>query len=275
MKLIPIREVIEGNRIVICEDSIVRGTQLKNFTVAKLWDCGARHPCPARLSTPDVPLLDSTCPPASTDELAARRAIRSLEGHDLADVSEYLDPTSEKYRRMVDWIAKDFGVTTLRYQTVEDMVEAIGLPKAEALPLLLDGPMPQVRVPKVADRHHRTRQGWPQENSGRHGPVRDVVNLRHRYVSPSFPRQLRIRNRERGGPGRRGHGKRAADAGQVDRSMPRDSAGEPGLRWKSNLGRVDEHAGRRSRIHVLALGLPVLPGVLFQPTNGPARRSRQ
>jgi len=65
----------------------------------------------------------------STHELAARKAIRSLEGHDLEDVSQYINHNSEKYKKMVDRIAKDLGVTTLRYQTVDDMVEAIGRPK--------------------------------------------------------------------------------------------------------------------------------------------------
>jgi amidophosphoribosyltransferase len=129
MKLIPIKEVIEGASIVVCEDSIVRGTQLKNFTIKKLWDCGAKqiHIRPA-------------CPPLmfpcrfnfstrSIHELAARRAIHSLEGHDIKDVSEYIDSNSEKYKKMVEWIAKDLGVSTLRYQTVDDMVKAIGWPK--------------------------------------------------------------------------------------------------------------------------------------------------
>jgi len=129
MKLVPIREIIENNRIVVCEDSIVRGTQLKNFTIKKLWDCGARevHIRPA-------------CPPLmfpcrfnfstrSIHELAARRAIHSLEGHDLEDVSEYVDHTTEKYKKMVEWIARDLEVTTLRYQAVDDMVKAIGLPR--------------------------------------------------------------------------------------------------------------------------------------------------
>jgi amidophosphoribosyltransferase len=129
MKLIPIKEVIEGNSIVVCEDSIVRGTQLKNFTIKKLRDCGAKEihirpacpplmfPCKFNLST------------RSINELAARRAIRDLEGHDLKDVSEYIDHNSEKYKQMVEWIARDLGVTTLRYQTVDDMVKAIGRPK--------------------------------------------------------------------------------------------------------------------------------------------------
>jgi amidophosphoribosyltransferase len=129
MKLIPIKEVIEGNSIVVCEDSIVRGTQLKNFAIKKLWDCGAKavhmrpacpplmFPCRFNLST------------RSIHELAARRAIRALEGHDVEDVSEYVDSNSSKYRAMIDWIAKDLGVTTLRYQTVDDMVRAIGRPQ--------------------------------------------------------------------------------------------------------------------------------------------------
>ena len=129
MKLIPIKEIIENNRIVVCEDSIVRGTQLKNFTVKKLWDCGAKEihirpacpplmfPCRFNLST------------RSINELAARKAIRSIEGKDEENVAEYMDETSGKYRKMVEWIANDLGVTTLKYQTLNDMVEAIGLPR--------------------------------------------------------------------------------------------------------------------------------------------------
>ncbi|MFH1578035.1 MAG: amidophosphoribosyltransferase [Candidatus Omnitrophota bacterium] len=129
MKLIPIKEIIDGNRIVVCEDSIVRGTQLKNFTIKKLWDCGAKgvhirpacpplmFPCKFNLST------------RSTRELAARRAISSLEGHDLNNVTEYIDAKSKKYKKMVEWIRRDLEATTLRYQTVDDMIKAIGLPK--------------------------------------------------------------------------------------------------------------------------------------------------
>jgi amidophosphoribosyltransferase len=129
MKLIAIKEVIEGNSIVVCEDSIVRGTQLKNFTIKKLWDCGAKQihmrpacpplmfPCRFNLST------------RSSRELAARKAIGKLEGRNVDDVSEYINHNSEKYKKMVECIAGDLGVTTLRYQTVDDMVKAIGRPK--------------------------------------------------------------------------------------------------------------------------------------------------
>jgi amidophosphoribosyltransferase len=129
MKLIPVREVIKGNKMVLCEDSIVRGTQLKNFTVQKLWDNEAEevhirvacpplmYPCKYMLST------------RTTSELAARRAILDLEGKDIKDVDEYLDYNSEKFKQMVNWIKKDLSVTSLKYQTLDDMVRAIGLPK--------------------------------------------------------------------------------------------------------------------------------------------------
>ncbi|UCE99188.1 MAG: amidophosphoribosyltransferase [Planctomycetota bacterium] len=147
MKLIPIKEVIEGNSIVMCEDSIVRGTQLKNFTIKKLWDCGAKEvhirpacpplmfPCRFNLST------------RSINELAARRAIRSLEGHDIEDVSQYTDASTKKYKKMVEWIAQDLEVTTLRYQTVDDMVNAIGLPKEKLCLYCWNGQCPKPPTP--------------------------------------------------------------------------------------------------------------------------------
>ncbi|MBN1521830.1 MAG: amidophosphoribosyltransferase [Candidatus Aureabacteria bacterium] len=143
MKLIPIKNIIEDNRIVICEDSIVRGTQLKNFTVKKLWDCGAKEvhvrpacpplmfPCKYNLST------------RSIHELAARKAIRSLEGEDVEDVKEYTVHGTEKYKSMVSWIARDLGVTTLRYQSVDDMVQAIGLPREKLCLFCWTGECPE------------------------------------------------------------------------------------------------------------------------------------
>lgn len=129
MKLIANDEIAKDNRIVLCEDSIVRGTQLKNYTIVKLKNAGAKeihlrpacpplmYPCIYNLST------------RSTTELAARKAIRAIEGKEIEDISEYLDPKSEKYKKMIDWIAKDLDVTSLKYQLLEDMVKAIGLPK--------------------------------------------------------------------------------------------------------------------------------------------------
>lgn len=129
MKLIPVKDIIDGNRIVVCEDSIVRGTQLKNFTVQKLWDNGAKE-IHVRPACPPLMFPCKFClSTKSIHELAARKAIRDIEGKDIEDVSEYTDYTTEKYKKMVRWIEKDLGVTTLRYQTLDDMIKAIGLPR--------------------------------------------------------------------------------------------------------------------------------------------------
>ena len=129
MKLIPIEEIIRGKSIVFCDDSIVRGTQLKNYTIQKLKECGIKKihfriacpplmfPCKFNYST------------RSLSELAARRAIKALEGKDIKDISSYLDEDSPKYKKMVDWIARDLGVSSLKYQKLDDMISAIGLPK--------------------------------------------------------------------------------------------------------------------------------------------------
>ncbi len=143
MKLVPNKAIIDGNRIIICEDSIVRGTQLKNFTVKKLMAGGAKEvhvrpacpplmfPCRFNLSTRNI------------DELAARRAIKALEGSDIEDISDYLDPSTEKYAKMIDWIRRDIEVTTLRYQTIEDMVDAIGFPKEKLCLYCWNGEYPK------------------------------------------------------------------------------------------------------------------------------------
>ncbi|ABC77479.1 amidophosphoribosyltransferase [Syntrophus aciditrophicus] len=129
MKLSAIRDVIKDNRMIVCDDSIVRGTQLKNYTIKKLWDNGARE-IHIRAACP--PLM-FTCPYGSStrslSELAARRAIRAIEGKDPDDVAPYLDCRSAEYARMVEWIRKDLNVTTLKYLNIESMIEAIGLSK--------------------------------------------------------------------------------------------------------------------------------------------------
>ena len=130
MKLVAVREVIAGNRIVLCDDSIVRGTQLKNYTIKKLWDSGAREihlriacpplmfPCRFNYST------------RSAAELAARRAIRALGGDERRPAA-FLQERSSQFRQMVQHIASELGVTSLAYQRLDDMVEAIGLPAQE------------------------------------------------------------------------------------------------------------------------------------------------
>ncbi len=140
MKLIPIREIIEGQSLLFCEDSIVRGTQLKD-TIARLFEFGARevHMRPA------CPPLVYACPflnfsrSRSELDLAARKAIRALEGGDEADFEAYATHGSDKYQAMTAWIARNLGLTTLRYQKLEDLIGAIGLPKDKVCTFCWDG----------------------------------------------------------------------------------------------------------------------------------------
>ncbi len=128
MKLIAIPELIRGKRIVICDDSIVRGTQLRKMIKEKLLAHGAKE-VHLRIACP--PLMfpcvynQST---RTTKELAARRAIRLLEGGDIREVAEYLDRKSPKYERMVAAVARELNANSLMYQGLEDMASAIGLP---------------------------------------------------------------------------------------------------------------------------------------------------
>ena len=128
MKLIAVPEVVAGQSIVLCEDSIVRGTQLANHTIQKLWTSGARE-IHMRAACP--PLMFPCRYGFSTralEELVARRAIRSLEGDMAGNLDRYLDEDSPEHARMVEWIREMLKVTTLRYQRLDDVISAIGLP---------------------------------------------------------------------------------------------------------------------------------------------------
>jgi len=140
MKLIPIRELIEGKRILFCEDSIVRGTQLQD-NIQILFDYGAlevhmRPACPT-LIYPCEFLNFSTS--RSTLDLAGRKAIKELEGADEKDLDQYATSNSEKNMAMVDRIRHRLRLTTLKYQKLEDLVEAIGLPKDKLCTHCWDG----------------------------------------------------------------------------------------------------------------------------------------
>ena len=139
MKLIPNREVIEGKRMVFCDDSIVRGTQLKDNTLdlrmAGAKEVHMRIACPP-LTFPCHYLNFSQS--RSTLELATRKAIKQLEGEE-KDLETYADPTSDKYQAMVEQIAKNLGIDSLMYQDLDDLVEAIGLPKEKLCTHCWDG----------------------------------------------------------------------------------------------------------------------------------------
>jgi amidophosphoribosyltransferase len=140
MKLIPIKEHINGKRLLFCEDSIVRGTQLKK-TIQRLFQLGAKevHMRPA------CPPLVYSCKflnfsqSRSELDLAGRWAIKELIGENIDDPSEFIHPESEKYQAMVDIIKKKLNLTSLQYQKLENLVEAIGLPKTDLCTYCWDG----------------------------------------------------------------------------------------------------------------------------------------
>ncbi len=140
MKLIPIKELIEGKKVLFCEDSIVRGTQLKD-TIQRLYDCGAQevHMRPA------CPPLTFKCKflnfsrSKSELDLAARKAIKEIGGDDSKDLKEYSNADTKKYAAMVEKIRERLRLTSLKYQRLEDLVKAIGLPKEKICTYCWDG----------------------------------------------------------------------------------------------------------------------------------------
>ena len=140
MKLIPIKELISDKRLLFCDDSIVRGTQLRR-QIERLFESGAKevHMRPA-------------CPPlvygckflnfsrsGSELELAGRWAIKKLIGEDLKNPVDYTNPDSAKYKAMVNVIREELHLTTLKYQRLENLVKAIGLPKEKLCTYCWDG----------------------------------------------------------------------------------------------------------------------------------------
>ena len=140
MKLIPNRAMLQGKRILFCDDSIVRGTQLRD-NVKILYDYGAKE-VHMRIACP--PLIYS-CPfigftsSKSALELITRRIIRELEGDENKNLEKYATTDSPEYKRMVGIIAERFGLTSLRFNTLETLIEAIGLPKCKVCTHCFDG----------------------------------------------------------------------------------------------------------------------------------------
>ncbi len=155
MKLVPIRELTEGQRLLFCEDSIVRGTQLRD-TIQRVYDYGAKeiHMRPA-------------CPPLvygckflnfsrsrSELDLAGRKAISELESDADPRLDEYTDEGSDRYCAMVNRIGETMGLTSLKYQRLDDMIAAIGLPREKLCTYCWNGCDKPVRssVPKEKER---------------------------------------------------------------------------------------------------------------------------
>ena len=130
MKLIPIHELIRGKRMVLVDDSIVRGTQLRE-TAEFLFESGAKE-VHARAACP--PILFGCkylnfSRSNSEMELIARRVIAEEEGEnvDRTVLDDYADPDSDRYHKMVEKICKRMGFTSLGYNRLDDMLDAAGI----------------------------------------------------------------------------------------------------------------------------------------------------
>jgi amidophosphoribosyltransferase len=139
MKLIPNKAVIEGKKMVFIDDSIVRGTQLKDNT-NDMRKCGAaeihmRIACPPLLYSCDFLNFTQSRSPM---ELAARRAIKEMKG-DENNLKDFSDPDSVNYGKMVNQVAENLDLNSLLYQRLDDLVEAIGLPKEKLCTHCWDG----------------------------------------------------------------------------------------------------------------------------------------
>ena len=140
MKLIPNREILSGKRVAFCDDSIVRGTQLRD-NVRTFFEYGAKE-VHARISCPPLvygcPFINFTSS-KSDMELLSRRIIKEFEGEDGKNLEKYSQSDSPEYKRMVDEMAKQLGITTLRFNKIENLVKSIGLPKCRICTHCFDG----------------------------------------------------------------------------------------------------------------------------------------
>ncbi len=140
MKLIPNRAMLDDKRLLFCDDSIVRGTQLRD-NVKVLYDYGAKE-VHMRIACP--PLIYA-CPfvgfTASKNalELITRQIIKELEGDENKNLDKYATTGSPEYEKMVSIIAERFGLTSLKFNTLETLIEAIGLPKCQVCTHCFDG----------------------------------------------------------------------------------------------------------------------------------------
>ena len=140
MKLIPNRAMLEGKRLLFCDDSIVRGTQLRD-NVKVLYEYGAKEvhiriACPPLIyACPFVGFTASKSPL----ELITRRIIAELEGDADKNLEKYATTGSPEYEKMVSIIAERFGLTTLKFNTLETLIESIGLPKCKVCTHCFDG----------------------------------------------------------------------------------------------------------------------------------------
>lgn len=144
MKLIPIPGLIKDKRLVFCDDSIVRGTQLGR-QAKRLFADGAKE-THMRIACPPLVYpcrFINFSRSKSVYDLITRRYIREREGEN-ADLSKYIDSDSQAYKDMVEYIRANLGLTSLAFQRLEDLVAAIGLPKERLCTYCFDGKDPSI-----------------------------------------------------------------------------------------------------------------------------------
>ncbi len=140
MKLVPNKTMLKDKRVIFCDDSIVRGTQLTD-SVKELYDGGAKE-VHMRIACP--PLIYGCryvgfTSSKSDMELLTRRIIEEIEGDPNAHLDEYAKTGSERYNMLVERIRQRFGLTTLQFNPIETLVESIGLPKCKLCTHCFDG----------------------------------------------------------------------------------------------------------------------------------------
>lgn len=140
MKLIPNRAILTGQRVVFCDDSIVRGTQLRD-NVRTFFEYGASE-VHARISCPPLvygcPFVNFTSSKSDL-ELITRRVIQDFEGDPEKNLVKYSDATSPEYHRMVDEIAHRLGITSLRFNKIDNLVKSIGISRERICTHCFDG----------------------------------------------------------------------------------------------------------------------------------------
>lgn len=134
MKLIPVADLIHDKSLLLIDDSIVRGTQMRE-TTEFLYESGAkevhiRPACPPLLF--GCKYLNFSRSKSELD-LIARRIIREREGENVSDevLADYADPESQNYKEMVDEICKELNFTSLRFHRLDDMIDSVGLPECK------------------------------------------------------------------------------------------------------------------------------------------------
>ena len=140
MKLIPNPAILKDQRVVFCDDSIVRGTQLRD-NVRTFFEYGAKE-VHARISCPPLvygcPFIGFTASKSDL-ELITRRIIQDFEGDPNKNLEKYATTDSPEYNHMVEEIGRQLGLSSVKFNKIETLIEAIGLPKEQVCTHCFDG----------------------------------------------------------------------------------------------------------------------------------------